>query len=45
MLSQIVGNLGAAYIASELSEEVFFYTMAGVSFLSSIIFATMKIPE
>jgi hypothetical protein len=45
MLSQIFGNLMAAFIIDLLSQINYFYIMAGVCVGSSIIFATLKEPK
>ncbi len=45
MLSQILGNLLAAFIIDLLDQVSYFYIMAGVCVASSFIFATLKTPK
>jgi MFS family permease len=44
MLSQIFGNLAAAFIIGQLSQVTYFYIMTGVSLASSVVFATLRKP-
>ena len=45
MLSQIFGNLAAAFIIGSLSQVTYFYIMAGVALSSSLIFIALKNPK
>jgi hypothetical protein len=44
MLSQIFGNLLAAFIIDSLSQITYFYIMTGVCVASCLIFGTLKKP-
>jgi MFS family permease len=45
MLSQVFGNLLAAFIIDLLSQVTYFYIMAAVCLFSCIIFGTLKKPD
>ena len=45
MLSQIFGNLAAAFIIGSLSQVTYFYIMAGVALSSSLVFIALKNPK
>ncbi len=45
MFSQIIGNIGAAFIIEVLSEQSFFLIMGIIAVSSSVLFATLKHPE